>query len=360
MILLLVAVSGGAVISSWPSDAFEKWTGVVLGVLVVRAALASVTDERRLWLGVGVNVLLGLALIAVGAVSTNWIDKLQFLSAFSQTIPRLAIVQRGEGVQPNALGATILLVLPLVVALAGKAWTRDLRQSIPGAAILPAIIRSSLVALVVLLLLTQSRTSWASAMVTLLVMFALHRRALSLLLLPVAAAAVAAAIAVAGSPDVMAVQAPGSAALSLASRYELWGRALQAIRDVPLTGFGLNAFHHVVHDWYPLLLLPAEMDISHAHNVFLQVALDGGLPALVCYLSLLLVAALLAAQILERGPPRHRALALGLLGNVLAVHIFGLTDAIALGAKVGVLMWFSIGLLGALHRCVTAPDRQTH
>jgi putative inorganic carbon (HCO3(-)) transporter len=355
MILLLVAVSAAAWLSPWRSDAFEKWTGVALGMMVVQSALYSAIDERRIWFGVALNLLLGFGLIAVGAVSTNWIDKLQYLSAFARSLPRLNLVQGADGVQPNVLGGTVLLVLPLVVALAGNTWKRDVGPSLPGASVIVAMIRASLVALVILLLLTQSRTSWVSAIVTLFAMVAIYRRAVWWLLLPAGAVVLAMVVAVSGNPDAVATQEPGAAALSLASRYEVWARALQAIRDVPVTGFGLNAFHHVARDWYPLLLLPAEMDITHAHNLFLQVALDGGVATLVCYLSLLLVAACLAWQILARGAPRHRVAAIGLLGNLIAAHIFGLTDAIALGAKVGVLMWFSIGLLGALHRLVCAP-----
>jgi putative inorganic carbon (hco3(-)) transporter len=209
--------------------------------------------------------------------------------------------------------------------------------------------------LLVLLLLTQSRGSWASLGATLLVMVAIQRRVVVWLVVLGVPVALAAAIFISSSAGAMAMQQPGSASLSLAGRYELWARAIEAIRDVPFTGFGLNAFHHIVHNWYPLVLLPEEVDITHAHNVFLQTALDGGLPALVAYVSLLLVVTMLTAQIFAQGQLRHRALALGLFGNVCAVHVFGLTDAIALGAKVGVLLWSSIGLLGALHRSVCVP-----
>jgi hypothetical protein len=51
-------------------------------------------------------------------------------------------------------------------------------------------------------------------------------------------------------------------------------------------------------------------------------------------------------------------LAVGLWGNLLAVHVFGLTDAIALGAKVGLFFWVDLGLIAALHACVVA-DRDT-
>ena len=49
----------------------------------------------------------------------------------------------------------------------------------------------------------------------------------------------------------------------------------------------------------------------------------------------------------------EQSLALGLLGNLVAVHLFGMTDAIVLGAKVGLFLWWTLGLVAALHLGVT-------
>ena len=54
-------------------------------------------------------------------------------------------------------------------------------------------------------------------------------------------------------------------------------------------------------------------------------------------------------QIVRGRSPTRRVLALALGANLLAVHIFGMTDAIALGTKVGLLFWLNLGLLSALH-----------
>jgi hypothetical protein len=43
-------------------------------------------------------------------------------------------------------------------------------------------------------------------------------------------------------------------------------------------------------------------------------------------------------------------LALGLGGGLLAHLLYGLTDAVALGAKPGVLFWMLLGLIAGLHR----------
>ena len=68
-------------------------------------------------------------------------------------------------------------------------------------------------------------------------------------------------------------------------------RALDAIGDVPLTGMGYNGFRRVMPVLYPTLLTPTDVDIGHAHNIWLQVALDIGLPGAAAYCWLWLSAA---------------------------------------------------------------------
>jgi hypothetical protein len=47
-----------------------------------------------------------------------------------------------------------------------------------------------------------------------------------------------------------------------------------------------------------------------------------------------------------------RTLVLGLAGNLVALQLFGLTDAVSLGAKVGWFFWFTLGLILAIRAVV--------
>ena len=109
---------------------------------------------------------------------------------------------------------------------------------------------------------------------------------------------------------------------------------------------GLGSFRQVVLRLYPITVYP-NPDIAHAHNLFLQVALDTGLPGLCAYVSLLLIAIRVCWQ-RQRGPGADAALARGTLAALIAVHVFGLADAIAPGAKPGLLYWWLLGLSAAL------------
>ena len=125
---------------------------------------------------------------------------------------------------------------------------------------------------------------------------------------------------------------------------------MYGIQDFPYTGCGLGTFRRVVHILYPLFLVAPDVDIGHAHNLFLQVALDLGVPGLIAYVALLVIAAAMCWQVYHQRAGPERALALGLGGGLLAQHVYGLTDAVALGAKHGVALWMLLGLVVALHR----------
>lgn len=79
---------------------------------------------------------------------------------------------------------------------------------------------------------------------------------------------------------------PGLLFASLDQRVEIWSRAIDGIEDFPFTGMGLNTFRKLVFVLYPLSLEGPEVDLGHAHNIWLQVSLDLGLPGLVAYLAI--------------------------------------------------------------------------
>ncbi|MDF1512947.1 MAG: O-antigen ligase family protein, partial [Anaerolineae bacterium] len=135
---------------------------------------------------------------------------------------------------------------------------------------------------------------------------------------------------------------------TLAFRQEVWRWAATAISDFPFTGCGLGTFRRVVTLLYPLNVpLP---DIAHAHNIFLQVALDIGIPGLIAYLALLGLMVKTALHVAKN--EAYRGLAIGLICGTIALHTYGLLDALALGSKPAIAFWYSLGLLGALDRLV--------
>ncbi|MDH5508026.1 MAG: O-antigen ligase family protein, partial [Anaerolineae bacterium] len=152
-------------------------------------------------------------------------------------------------------------------------------------------------------------------------------------------------------------------------RMEVWSRAVSAIRDFSWTGMGMNLFRTTSESMYPLFLIDPSRDIAHAHNEFLQAALDLGIAGLVAFLALNLAAVIMLRRLwlrlpavaqflhpLQDAPLISRAVVLGLAGGLISHMIYGMADAVGLGAKPGVLFWLLIALVTALYIRVSLPN----
>ena len=123
------------------------------------------------------------------------------------------------------------------------------------------------------------------------------------------------------------------------------------IEDFPFTGVGLNNFRRVVPLLYPLFLISPAVDISHAHNHLLNTAAELGIPGLIAYVGLWIGAAVLLWRSWQRADgPLLQAVAAGIAASLLAYFVYGLFDAVALGARPGFLFWLLLGLAAALPR----------
>lgn len=353
MLMLPVAVWASAI----PDLTWPKLLGILLGLFFFRLAGLGIRDQRTLTWGLGVFIATGGVILVTGALNTGWSNKVPLLQPLLQQLPKPRIAlpgSEGQAINANQLAGAALLYLPVTAALA-IGWWQEQRRWLAVSALAGAG------AIAGLLLLTQSRSGWlggAGGLVALAITLGLtsRRRRLRqaarwlllglILILGVTLAAL--------GPQLSASLWPSSAGLgggvSLSGRVEIWSRALYAIQDFPFTGTGLGTFRQVVHLLYPLFSMSPDSDFAHAHNMFLQVALDIGLPGLIAYLALLWVAARVAWQAARHGPARLQALSIGLLSALIGLHIYGMTDALALGSKPSVAFWMILGLLAALAR----------
>lgn len=122
---------------------------------------------------------------------------------------------------------------------------------------------------------------------------------------------------------------------------------------------GLGMFDQVAHVLYPFFLVGPDAVVVHAHNVFLQVGVDLGLPGLVTYAGLITIFCAVVWRVGQRATTYDmRAVALELLGGIVAYHVYGLTDDMTLGAKPGAAIWAILGLTAALdHRVMQTAAR---
>lgn len=388
LILLLwgLTLIVGILVTADPAQTLPKATGLILGLAVWRYLMLAVRTRRTLAVAVAFCLVLGLGLSLVGIFGLQEQPKIPLLAVMNPfrglALPGLG----GLSIHPNQLAALICLYLPLLVSLSfarlrlvsGEEFASSdadgLRRvgwqptgGIPSRPTIAAgrvlLIAASLLA-AGLLILTQSRGGWIAALAglfALLVLWSLAlpptpaRRWLRLAVVVWAVAGLAAVLWI--GPGVLRdlwLNPPAESAVgsltTLNYRKELWPWAITAVGDFPFTGLGLGAFREVVFRLYPVALA-AGQDVGHAHNIFLQTALDVGLPGLVVYLALLLVAAAAGWRV-ARADAGLRAVALGLLAGLFALHVFGLADALALGAKPGIMFWFALGLLAAMNNLI--------
>ncbi len=160
---------------------------------------------------------------------------------------------------------------------------------------------------------------------------------------------------------------------TLGARIEIWSRAIYGIQDFPFTGMGLNTFREVVHVLYPLFTISPDFDIAHAHNEFLQVGLDLGLPGLIAFISIYIIAFWILFKIWIgsnnpskgtadftqlKDPILTKTLIMGLGGGLFAHLVFGMLDAITLGAKPGIFFWMLLGLISGLYNLTNADVKE--
>lgn len=349
LLLVMVGVSAWATFDL--TFSLGKISGVVLGVLLFWAAARWLTSPARLKVGVALFLAAGAGLAVIGLLGTNWVGKYVAVGGLVERLPRVIRGLPGaeEGFSPNAVAGCLVLFVPLQAALiasaAGRAWWGRAGGSSRRAAL--GAQGGLLLLTGGTLLLTQSRSAWAGIAMAAAVGLLYWNRWTRLLTAFALVAGSAAAFLLVNWPT------------SVFVRFELWSRAIDAIGDFPITGMGMNAFRKVMPALYPSLLSSPDLDVVHAHNQWLQAALDLGLPGLIAYVALWLILGALVVAVCRRASDAiWRIVAAGLGGGLVAHFVFGMTDAIPLGAKVGVLFWLTAALTVGTHHVVLAASRE--
>jgi len=346
-------------------SSLSKVIGLLFGVILFYTVVRAIEEPKQLALAIQLFIMSGAVLAAIALVGTNWLEKFPVLAALTKRIPKLirGISGAEEGFHPNAVAGTLVMIIPLQIALLFGATTfrNELFEASPK---LICVLYYLNLAMLVLtggtLLLTQSRGAWVGLACSLVAFFAWRGRRSRRHLTLVFVLGVVTVILVGPSrfQAVILGRSGSNAEGNLMGRFELWSRAISAIQDFPITGMGMNIFRKAMPLLYPSSVATPDFDVSHAHNHLLQAALDLGLPGLIAYLALWFVTGYTLIRAFQLA--RHRWLRItapGLGLGLMAHFVFGIGDAIPLGAKVGVFFWFELAVAVSLFRLVF---RQVH
>ena len=390
---------------TWPELLRMIWGGAVcLGVINwalpqagrVLTSVHTVHNGRlapRLALLTAAYLLLGMALAALGLFNMALVNKIPLVNTLAAALLQvdLSQVPLDESFNPNRVAALLILIAPFPLAWL-LAWhpTTNHVPSAQGATIPTPnpverllgdlgrllgtlVAKAGWLSLWLLLtgglLLTQSRTALlAVAVATLLTLLLTARqpegglRLLGGLFLGL--------LLVGMSYFVLQIEFGGLIRYtlqtfdttrdnmvntqSLTGRVLIWERAANGIADHPLTGYGLGAFAEIAQQAYPLPgFIPGE--INHAHNLFLQTALDLGLPGLITFATIVGLAGVALVRCYRLAPPQspQATWAIAMLGTFAGFLTYNLFDGLTLGARPAVAMWFFLGL------AIAAGQRQT-
>ncbi len=251
-----------------------------------------------------------------------------------------------ETINPNILAALLALLLPLGLALAVRwPWRHQGWRWLP---LWPLLLLMGNA-----LLLSQSRAAWLATLVALLCLgqllwdSALRWPATRIILFYGGLFLVGASFVLLYlyprlwyfGADSAVVE---SAWLSLQSRVEIWQLSLQLVLQNPLFGVGLGMYVPAFQNAFPTLpSFHGRAIPPHAHNLFIQLALDLGLPGLLAYLAFVaaLVRSLLGVLQQQARGGRSIRLMVGVLAALVAMVTIGLVDNALWGTKLIFLPW---------------------
>ncbi len=267
----------------------------------------------------------------------------------------------GDILNPNMMAGALVMLLPF--PLAGSVLSLKVKlAALPAdqtSAILVKFIQlwrivnvPVTLALLGALVFTQSRGAWlATGGVGFIIGLGLTPLFLGVLLLPVFAGGwLIWQNRLTGFLDTLGA---GGGIAGWPQRVEIWSRALYIIQDFPFTSAGANTYPQIVNVLYPLFLVSPTVVIPHAHNLFLQVAIDLGIPGLIAFISIVLSVFFCAICCIRRSAsdPIWRVMAWAGIASLTAMLVHGMVDATAWIIGWGApLPWLVFGLLLATAR----------
>jgi len=322
---------GATFLSTFNSECGIRGVRDVLTYVPFFLLIVNVVDSERRIMQLFWAVVIG---IGIGDVAGLWITISDAVRMHPQ-LDRLRILSLGSA------APYLVMVLSLIAGLTFRVrWTRG--QWL----VLGTVVSLSIVALI----LTYTRSMWIVCVVV-MVMFA----ALQKTWWPSVVAVVlimGLGIGLATSPVIqgrtrMLTDLHRDA--SLVERYEIWGAALNMVRDHPMLGVGAKCF--IVHS--ERYHVPNGQ--RQAHNQLMNVAAETGIVGLICFLAWVAYYAVFLFKLRQlRTGTISRAMWLAAMGSFVVVAAHGIVDA-SFGSELALLFMLITGCLIAAKALEDSP-----
>lgn len=326
---------------------------LLLGIVLYVALINWPPVQRKPRLLLQILLLIGGGLALIAPLFTAWKIEFRLFQFPIYELLRSASLETlfgfTETIHANVLAGTLVLILPILVILTiDKVQIYATLNSRKGVSAIWFWILGCL--LLSVIVLSQSRGAYLAAILSVGFVGSFAWRKLIALLAFVAALATALLFYYGDPFAALDVVATDSALGGAEFRIDVWSNSLYAISDFVFTGIGIGTFNQIVPEFYPFAYVNGAY-AHHAHNLYLQIALDIGLPGLITYLTLIATLLWMSITVLRSTRDLEtRMLAIGATGSLVALLTHGLLDAVTWGTKLAFIPWIIFALITILYR----------
>ena len=347
-IFLLAAL---AVFGIWKASYPDVTTVQVFRLLAGIALFISIVNwgssESRIgWLVILMSAA-AACLAVFGVISIEWVSaKAKFLPSNIYSMFQVLV---SDPTHPNVMAGSLVLFAPALCALiVFKAVPPSGRKFSSGVYLLNIF---SLIGVLGVIFLTQSRGAIYAFIVALVVLILMKWKWGWIILISLGITGlVMVKISGFGLSDILL---DSQTLDTLNKRQELWFRAFSLVSIFPWTGIGMGMFNTTIRYLMPLLA-DGTKEIIHVHNLYLQIAVDIGIPGLVAWTSILIVILVVSWKLFKTGSATGDRWVLGLGAGLfcsgVALISHGMIDSVVWGLRSAPIVWFIWGVTIAAGR----------
>ncbi len=362
---LLLLLPVGLALSHNQTLSVVKIHGVLLSVVSFVITLNLIRNLRLIKWAILSLVAMAFFLSLLAFFGADWSSGDSSLPSRILSILPLpvAVVQKltsSGWIHVNTIGGTLALFVRLLISLLfdkgafKRAFLRKSRRARSMEMIYKILVSIGIILVLFLLVMTQSRGAILGSMIGIYI-FLVWRNKRFLILIPLAILAFIIAMLVFADGDparflILFDTYSNPRGDTLQTRIEYWKNTIYLIQDFPITGAGIGTYGKVFHDIYSFATpLATVRPLFYAHNMYLAVAADMGLPALVLYLALFSSFFCMVSFAIRKSRSIVKTLLRGLVCGVAAHMVYGLMDNYMLGEKLGVSVWIFFGICTAVY-----------
>ena len=254
-----------------------------------------------------------------------------------------------DPVHPNIMASIMLMLFPLPLVFSLQQMKKELNIKFWVYGIAATVM-------LLVLFLTRSRGGYLVGTIGLIMILSLLRfRWLALLASLMSVAAFVWLISFEPAVSETAVNALADTN-TVGFRLQVWQLALDMIRDFPFTGVGMGEFNAVGQRLYPY----PPFSSPGTHNLYLQVAVELGLPGLITWLIILGYAMRRGwGRIFSSQHGSHAPIFIGALIGVSLMILHGFVDVTVWGTRMSIMIWLMLALLvGKISHLETAQQKR--